>query len=163
MCTLRLSFSTLFAFLISCVLSFPTWGLAQGSVQGAWKVVEVSFTSTDTSWTNKSPQPGIFIFTEKHYNDMYVRGNEPRKVADPSNRTDDETVAAYNSFHANSGTYEVLSSSKLTTRTMVAKSPTRMADAYINEYVYEIDGNTLWLTDTTSSGGKYVRKYTRLE
>ncbi len=161
MCTLKFSFSTLFAFLISSVLSYPTLGLAQGSVQGTWRNVEESFTSSDTSWINKNPLPGLFIFGKKHYSIMHATGNEPRKQY-VGNRTDAETVAAYESFWANSGTYEI-SDSIITTRTLVAKNPNRMAENRTVEIKYKLDGNTLWLTFSWRSGGTSVFKCSRLE
>ena len=163
MCTLKFSFSTLFAFLISCVLCYPTLGLAQGSVQGTWKAVEESFTSSDTSWTNKNPLPGLFIFGKKHYSIMHATGDSPRKLAaDERNRTDAETVAAYRSFWANSGTYKI-SDSTITTRTIVAKNPNRMAENRTVEIKYKLAGNTLWLTFSWRSGGTSVFKCSRLE
>ena len=163
MCTLKLSFSTLFAFLISSVLSYPTWGLAQGSLQGTWKTVEIANTLPDSSWTDENPLPGLFIFGKNHYSIMHAVGNPPRKLfADDRNRTDAETVAAYESFWANSGTYEI-SGSTITTRTIVAKNPNRMAENRTVEIKYKLDGDTLWLTFSRRSGGTGVYKCSRLE
>jgi len=162
MYTFKFSFSTLFAFLISSVLFYPTLGLAQGSVQGTWKNVEESFTSSDTSWTDKNPLPGLFVFGKKHYSIMHARGDKPRELfADDRNRTDAEMVAAYNSFWANSGTYEI-SGSTITTRTIVAKNPNRMAENRTVKIKYKLDGDTLWLTFSWR-GGASVFKCSRLE
>jgi len=130
----------------------------QETLEGAWRVTEESFESPAASWTNTSPQPSLHIFAEQHYSIMLVPsgadgGSQPRELF-PGNEpvlgsaepTDAEKVAAYDSFIANSGTYEV-SGSSLTTRPMVAKSPNVMSGESLT-YTYQIEGDTLQLTLT---------------
>ena len=138
--------------------------LAQETIQGAWKIMETSVTSADTSYTNVQTQPSLLIFTEKHYSLMRVRGNEPRQLyANPEERADTEIVAAYNSITANSGTYEI-SGSAHKRKVMVAKNPNFMAEASTLTFTYKIDGDTLWLTSKSDDGlTTNVRKCTRLE
>ena len=48
-------------------------GRSQGpSLEGAWRVTEVVVTGANAS-TNKTPQPGLYIFTKKHYSVVTVR------------------------------------------------------------------------------------------
>ncbi len=122
-----------------------------GPLEGAWKVVEFSTTSPDTSSTITSLQPSLFIFLKQHYSVMFVPGSEPRELfsgdepvlgwLDP---TDAEKLAAYDSFIANSGTYE-LTDSTLTTRPMVAKNPNFMAGGSLT-FTYRVEADTLRLT-----------------
>lgn len=59
--------------------------------------------------------------------------------------TDAEKIAAYDSFIANSGTYEV-SGSTLTVRPAVARNPNYMAGGF-GKYQFKFEGsNTLYLT-----------------
>jgi hypothetical protein len=102
-------------------------------LEGAWRVSVISFTAPDSSYTITNPQPSLYLFAERHYSMMYVPGNEPRPLdvgdapilgaIDP---TDAEKVASWDTFIANSGTYEVRDST-ITFRPMVAKSANLMA------------------------------------
>ena len=117
----------------------------KGPLEGAWKIVEVSHTSPDTSWTWSDPRPSLFIFGRGHYSMMFVWGTEPRALfADRSNSTDEEKLAAYGSFVANSGTYEVTGSA-VTTRPIVAKNPNFMSGEYLT-YEFVVQDDSLLLT-----------------
>ena len=128
----------------------------QETLEGAWKITEESFESPDASWTDTSPQPSLYVFAKQHYSIMLVpsgpdgrsqprelfSGDEP--VLGSTQPTDAEKVAAFDSFIANSGTYEV-SDSSLTTRPIVAKTPNFMSGGALT-YIYQIEGDTLRLT-----------------
>jgi len=117
----------------------------KGALEGAWKVVEVSDTAPDTSYTNTSPQPSLYLFAKQHYSIMVVDGTQPRALfKERFQPTDSEKLAAYDSFSANSGTYEVTDST-FTTHAIVAKSPNRMADDWLPTYTYRVKGDSLWL------------------
>ena len=130
----------------------PTTLLADaGQLQGAWKLTRVSFASPDTSYVWEAPQPGLFIFGKKHYSIMYAIGTEPRALfADDSEQTDDELLAAYRSFIANSGTYEVKGNT-LKTRPLVAKDPNFMATGWVL-HEYTVKGQVLELSVKSWSG-----------
>ncbi len=124
-----------------------------GPLEGAWQTTEVSFTSPDSSWTETSLQPSLFVFAKQHYSIMLVPGTEPRSLFagdEPTfgsfEPTDAEKLAAYDSFIANSGTYQV-SGSTLTARPMVAKNPNFMSGGSL-AFTYQIEGDTLRLTFT---------------
>ena len=139
---------------LAVVIFIPLTAQAQGSaLQGAWQTTEVSFTSPDSSWTETSPQPSLTIFAEQHYSIMFVPGTEPRSLFAGDEATfgsfeptDAEKLAAYDSFIANSGTYQV-SGSTLTTQPMVAKNPNFMSGGSL-VFTYQIEGDTLRLTIT---------------
>ena len=126
------------------------------SLQGAWRVTEVVVTGGNPS-ANKTPQPGLYLFTKQHYSIIVVNGTSPRKSftapADPNKLTDAEKMARYDAwdaFTANSGTYEV-KGSILTTKPLVAKNPSVMGGpAQTREF--KIDGKTLTLIQKSAAG-----------
>ena len=141
--------------------------LAQGtpSIQGAWRVTEVTVTGAGAS-TNKSPQPSLYLFTKQHYSIMFVRGSAPRKdfaeAANPGKLTDVEKLArfeSYDPFTANSGTYQI-SGNTLTTHPEVAKRPAVMGSTGTVEF--KIEGNTLTLIQKSAAGQPASQTTTRL-
>ena len=112
-------------------------------IEGAWKVAEIVVTGENES-NVPNPQPGLIIFTQKHYSAMWVPGNQPRTLFKGDVPTNEEKVAAYDSFVANSGTYEVAEGT-LTLHPIVARSPNFMAGG-VSKYQLRIEGTTLWLT-----------------
>ena len=125
------------------------------SLEGAWRVSEVVVKGAAAS-TNKAPQPGLYLFTKKHYSVMSVGGTEPRKpfpaAKDPDNLTDAEKMArfeAWDGFTANSGSYEV-KGSMLTTTPIVAKNPSVMGRSQTREF--KLAGNTLTLISKSAAG-----------
>ena len=125
---------------------FPAVLLAQGSaknpLEGTWKITESVVMGKDTSRTS-NPQPSMVIFSQKHYSMMLVPGDKPRTLFKESNPTDKEKLEAFDSFIANSGTYEVAGST-ITVHPVVAKVPNFMAGGSA-KYQFRIEGNTLWL------------------
>ena len=75
-------------------------------MEGAWKVAEIATTGAAPS-NNPNPQPGLFIFGQRHYSIMWVPGNQPRGLSKAADETNEEKLQAYDSFLANAGTYEV--------------------------------------------------------
>ena len=134
-------------------------------LQGAWRVTEVTATGADAA-SNKSPQPGIFLFTKGHYSIITVGGTAPRKnvtaAANPARLTDAEKIErfeAFDQFIANTGTYEVKGTT-LTTHPIVAKNPATMGTTTLREF--KIEGKTLILTQTSSVGQPARLTTTRL-
>jgi len=123
-------------------------------IVGVWKITEYSFNSIDTSWTNNSPQPSLFIFCKDYYSIMYVSGNEPRPLmpedATRSTLTDEQIQSNFMTFIANSGKYE-MDESKFTVHPIVALEPNYM-NGGSSEYEYKIESETLYLTRTVTSG-----------
>lgn len=127
-------------------------------LEGAWSVVSISVTGPDSS-ANATVQPSIYLFGDKHYSMMRVTGNQPRTLAAADSATDAEKLAAYDSFVANSGTYEVADST-ITTHPVVARSPNFMSGGS-DKYYFRVSGDTLWLANTgadfrTMIGGQVV-------
>lgn len=135
------------------------------SLQGAWRVTEVTVTGADAS-TNKSPQPGLFVFTKQHYSILTVNSASPRKsfgnAANPEKLTDAEKLArfaAWDEFTANSGTYEV-SGSTLTIHPVVAKNPQVMGVPQTREF--KVEGKTLTVVQKSPAGQPASQTTTRL-
>jgi hypothetical protein len=121
----------------------------QPSLQGVWRVTEVVSTGANAS-ANKTPQPGLYIFTKQHYSIVSVGGTSPRATVaaakDPARLTDAEKLARYEAwdlFTANAGTYKV-SGGTLTTQPIVAKNPSVMGGPGATR-AFTIAGNTLTL------------------
>ena len=128
--------------------------LAQKStIQGVWRVAEVTTTGTDGS-TNKAPQPSLYIFTKKHYSIIFVASDSPRAVlSDVDKATADELRTVFvESFVANAGTYE-LKAGKVTVRPMVAKSPSYMQPGTYSTSSVKIAGNTMTMIGESSNSG----------
>ena len=129
---------------------------AKKPLEGAWKVVEIVVTG-DGAANIPNPQPGLFIFAQKHYSMFYVGDNKQRTLFKGAEPTNEEKIAAYDSFIANIGTYDV-SGSTITTHPMVARSPNFMSGGS-DKYQFRIEGNTLSLTEKSTDlnmriGGK---------
>lgn len=139
---------------------------ATASLQGVWRVTDIVVTGANAA-TNKSPQPGLYVFTRQHYSILTVNGTAPRKdfgtPKDPAKLTDAEKGARYeawDAFTANSGTYQV-SSSTLTTRPLVAKNPGVMTGP-VGTRTFRIEGNTLTLIQKSAAGQPVSETTTRL-
>jgi hypothetical protein len=114
----------------------------QESIQGGW-----IFTSEDNSH-----QRGLIILAESNYSIMYVSGGEERATfsEDPS---DEERLAAWSSFVANSGRY-TLEGNQITYEAYMAKNPSYMADWPDNDRTatVEVEGDRMtWTAPNGSS------------
>ncbi len=102
---------------------FAVSALGKTKLEGVWQLVEVKHMGGPTEGTVNNPQPGLVIFTGKHYSMMAVLSDTPRTdVEDPAKATAAELLAVWGPFIANSGTYEI-SGDTLTTQPTVAKMP----------------------------------------
>lgn len=130
---------------------------AESPLEGAWSVASIHVTGPDSA-ANATMQPSVYLFGDKYYSMMRVTGNQPRTLAATDSATDAERLAAYNSFIANTGTYEIADST-LTTHPIVARSPNFMGGS--DKYHFRVSGDTLWLSNTgadirTKIGGQFV-------
>ena len=121
-------------------------------LNGAWIVT--SWTSPDGE-VNENSQRGLFIFTilrddGGNYSMMFVPGDQPRSEYAGEQQTEEETLAAYASFVANSGRLTV-EGNELTYVAFMAKDTNYMASWGENgaTATWEVDGNTLTLRFTS--------------
>jgi len=131
---------------------------SEPTIQGVWRVTEVTTTGKDAS-TNKSPQPGLYIFTAKHYSIVRVNGTKARPdlPEDPTKATAAQLLANWgpSGFAAQSGTYEV-AGGKLTLRPIAARGTRPMASGAVSTAAYKVDGKTLSITQQHGSDGKPI-------
>lgn len=137
---------------VGIVFALLTCGLnaqsgARKPIEGAWKVTEIVVTGADAS-NVPNPQPGLLIFAGRHYSIMHVTGTQPRKPFNAEDPTQQEKLAAFDSFVANTGTFE-LSGTTLTIRPVVARNPGFMAGGF-DKYQIRIEGNTMSLTNKST-------------
>lgn len=115
---------------------------AANPLVGTWRVTEIT-EPNEPPLTN--PQPGLYIFTPKHYSMLRINGTKPLPDY-PSNdkATDADKVAVFNALYMQTGTYTV-KDNVLSTKALVAKSAFAMAAAG-NQWDIAINGNTLAIT-----------------
>lgn len=118
-------------------------GQVRGPLEGVWKATEIVATGAKPSRI-PSPQPNVYIFTPTYYSIVRVAGAEPRVLFKAPGPTEGEKLAAYDTFVATSGTYE-LSGTTLILRPVVAKNPNLMAGGF-ETFQVRVEGGTLWLT-----------------
>src|SRR6476646_2472876 len=103
---------------VTVVVCLPTAISAQPkpSIQGVWQWVEVNRTNPNpprgalTTGIHTTLQPGLLIFTAKHYAMMLDTANEPRPTTgfkDATNPTIDELRTQWGPFTSNAGTYQM--------------------------------------------------------
>jgi len=120
-------------------------------IEGAWKPVEVVVDSgPDRGRHTTDVQPGLLIFTKRHYSMTFVQGFKARSL--PSDNTTNEQLAQlFVPFTANAGTYRHTGSG-LTLSPTVAKNPAVMAGKPISVNV-RIKGDTMWATPAGAFAG----------
>lgn len=129
----------------------PLPGASANPLEGAWIV---------TSWTDaegnaqEDPQPALYVFTPTHYSVMIATGDDQRATYEGDDIGDAEKLAAYDTFVANSGRYEI-EGNILKTRAYVAKDPNYMGGWPENEvnYEFERDGDTLTIRNLVFVAG----------
>src|SRR4051812_15014440 len=80
--------------------------IAQGrsgapSVQGVWRISEISTVGGRGSGTVPQPQPGFYTFTRTHYSVVRINGSGPRSKAsakDPNKPTEAEKLALFDQW-----------------------------------------------------------------
>jgi len=126
-----------------CTAIFPLDTVGQ-SLVGVWKPVEdVDLRGSDAGHHTSDVQPGLLIFTQKHYSEMHIRGFTPRpRLSD--NPTDEERGRSYQLLVAHSGIY-TWNDSTITFKPMVAQNPAMMAGITRTLQV-RLQQDSLWFT-----------------
>ncbi len=135
---------------------------SQPAVEGVWKSVEVTVTTADSTYTNEHTHPNLLIFSKRHYARMRIAGAEPRPEL-PDEPSDELLLVAWRPLRAHAGTYEV-SGSEMTLKVIVAKSPNDTAEQRERTTAFELEGDVMHRTFTSSTTGDQFRvKYVRVE
>ena len=150
-------------------------GQSKTSIQGVWRVAEVTVTNPSpepglrSKGTYTDLQPALLIFTGKHYSQVVDTAIKPRPASPfkvPAKPTAEEMQAQWGPFQAQAGTYE-LSGTTLTRRAIVAKNPANQTGKAVIRSTIKVDGNNLWITTTENATGKIeypgTIKYVRVE
>ena len=154
---------------VSCAMFSSLSGQSRpSSLPGAWRVTEVTLTGPNAKIV-KNPQPGMILFTAKHYANLTTPSDQPRldlpqsKVA---TATAEELRAAWNPFTANAGTYEVAGDT-LTWRVIVAKNQNVMNNHAFQTYSMKLQGDTVTFVQKANEAGPIANpttfKLTRME
>ncbi len=134
------------------VLLMLACAVSAQQVAGVWRMDEIKTTGTGGQ-TFKMTQPSMYFFTKSHYSIIYVDSDKPRSTDDSTKMTAAQLLDVYvDSFVANAGTYEI-KGGKLTTKVMVAKSPTFMQPGHWISYAVKVTGQQMTLTTTASNDG----------
>jgi hypothetical protein len=125
------------------------------ALPGAWRIVRTSLTTSDQPSFVDYSQPGLLLFTARHYSLTYVEGNKTRQMfQDPARPTEAEKLDAFDTFVGHSGTYSV-ADSLIAMQIEISKSPNLMGTELRNtfaRFAYEIVGDTLRLTRRNPRG-----------
>ena len=151
------------------------------SIQGVWRPVARTIPATQNPGDRSDPfayvpvgtqtdlQPGLMIFTARHYSRTTDTATAPRPTTSDVTRgkpTAEELQARWGPFQANAGTYE-LSGNTLTLHLMVSKDPTSQGRGNFARLTFKMDGDRLWLTPIEKATGRIVAgvttEYVRVE
>jgi Lipocalin-like domain len=138
--------------LVGALVAAQQVGRSAPTLVGVWRVVEVT-TTGDNARTISSPQPGIRIFTQRHYSFNAVTGDKPRpELPPPGKATDKQLADAFGPFIANTGTYDI-KGDEIHHRPIAAKAPNAMQSGVVFLDTYKLDGDTLWMTQKSGANG----------
>lgn len=134
---------------------------ANRSIKGVWRVVEAQVTGPGARTISFAGRPNLTLITDKHYSRVEVQADGPRPaVADVAKATADELRAAWGPFVAEAGTYELAAGGLVTMRPVASKNPAVMGPAVFITYSYQLDGDTLSLTQQRNQNGPFNNPFT---
>ena len=126
---------------------------SSGSVEGVWRVAEVTVTAPARQTITPTESNLVFI-TRKHYSRVEIHASGARPtITDVSKATADELRQAWGPVVAEAGGYELSGGSTLTLRPVVSKNPAGMGAGTYFSYSYRIAGDTLWVTHKSDHRG----------
>jgi len=139
-------------------------GVAQstrGSVQGVWRIVEVTITGPGARTMPFAERPNLTIISARHYSRVEVQADGPRPILpDMAKASADELRAVWGPFVGEAGTYEVTSEGLITMRPIASKNPAVMGPGVFISYSYKLDGDTLSLTQQRNQNGPFTNPFT---
>lgn len=140
------------------------FGQAKPSIQGVWRVTETVGGRGTASPTAKNahPQPGLYIFTAKHYSLTRETGDKPRVAAKDLAKPSLAELQEQGRFAAQAGTYDV-SGDTITFHRIVAYGIANMTTTLTGTSTFKLDGKTLALTTKNADGTTSSITMTRVE
>ena len=131
-----------------------------GTIQGVWRVVEVTIPGPEPRTIAFSGRPNLTIITSRHYSRVEVQADAPRPVlADVTKATADELRAAWGPFVAEAGTYE-MTGDYLTMRPIASKNPAVMGPGVFITYSFTLNGDTLSVTQQRNEKSPFANPVT---
>ena len=141
------------AVLVSAISA--TQAVSGQSLVGTWKPVEVVVdTGPDRGRHTSDVQPGLLIFTKRHYSLMFVQGFKSRPIPSDS-ATNEQLGLSFVPFTANAGTYQHKDSTVILSP-LVAKHPRVMSGITQTVFV-RMKRDTLWARGRGPGTTKWVR------
>jgi hypothetical protein len=136
-------------------------GSKQETIQGVWRVVEVTISGPGGRTIAIPERPNLTILTARHYSRVEDQSERPRPVpADVTKASADELRAAWGPFVGEAGTYEVSTGNLITMRPVAAKNPAVMGPGVFITYSYRLDGDTIWVTQQRNQNGPFANPVT---
>lgn len=140
---------------------------SKASIQGVWKVVEVT-TTGPSGGTVANVQPRLLIITRGYYSRTEVIADSPRPpLANAAAASANELRATWGPFIAEAGTYQIENGNLTTAHSLVAKNPGQISPTVFVTYSYKLEADTLWMTNQKTQSGPIQNpttyKYTRVE
>ncbi len=133
----------------------------RGSIQGVWRVVEVTIAGPEARTIAFSERPNLTIITARHYSRVEVQADGPRPMpADVTKASADELRAVWGPFVAEAGTYEVTTGDLITMRPIASKNPAVMGPGVFITYAYKLDGDTMSVTQQRNQNGPFTNPVT---
>ena len=160
-----------FMLLVASPVAVRSQVAAKSSIQGVWRVTERTVTNPnalDSVGKHANPQPGLYLFTAKHYAQVFVTQDKPRpQLPDVAKATADQLREAWQPFVGAAGTYNVSADNLLTLHPMVTKDQAGMKSGDFQTWWYKLDGNTLTAAQMRTQAGPVANpvslKFTRVE
>lgn len=90
---------------------------------GVWSITETSIAGPADTSVNESPQPGLYIFTDRHFSIVLIPGAERPPFS--SSTTDAQRLAAYDNLIVDAGRYR-RTDSTFAIENIIAKIPNVM-------------------------------------
>jgi hypothetical protein len=150
--------ATLAALALIVATSHPALGQ---SLVGTWKPVEAVVDSgPDRGRHTTDMQPGLLIFTKRHYSLMFVNSFKPRPIPSDS-ATNEELGLIFIPFTANAGTYQ-RKDSTLILSPSVAKNPAVMSGRTLT-VVVRVKRDTMWARTGGGRAGNVTTTWVRIE
>lgn len=134
---------------LAVLMAVPSVLAQADQLIGVWKIIEVKLPANPDrnleARTITDPQPGLVIFTKRHYSWQEVAPRKPRLDLPRQGGTDAQLLEVMRRFLSNGGPYEVKEST-IILRPMVAKMPYVMAPDFSSSFDFKFAGNELILT-----------------
>jgi hypothetical protein len=134
---------------------------ATSAAAGGSQATNRGFTPCRLSSCQPLGEPQPLVRCATLYSRVEVQADGPRPIlADVAKASADELRAVWGPFVSEAGTYEVTPGSLITMRPIASKNPAVMGPGVFITYSYEIDGNTLSLTQQRNQNGPFANPFT---